>query len=100
MLSSGWFPAIWNLYADVSEHSVVRRNINRDDILAYLYGKNFGSKITWPNQKEGDGKGAYLSIEKQAVEGKDPKMEASSICVIGNVAVIGSRKGSHRMVEI
>jgi len=22
MLSFGWFPGVWNLYADVSEHSV------------------------------------------------------------------------------
>ena len=38
--------------------------------VGYLYGKKFGLKIAWVNQKEGD-KG-HIQLGKPAVQGKDP----------------------------
>jgi len=40
--------------------------------MVYLCGKRFGLKIASAIRKEGPGMG-WVWVEKQAVEGKDPK---------------------------
>jgi hypothetical protein len=60
MLSSGLFPGVWILYADVSEHCLfhLHRQVGAEwlvwEMLGYSYGKRFGSKIAYANRKEGD----------------------------------------------
>ena len=55
MLSSGWFPGVWILYADISEHSVcsifIGRYVQNDKIwemLGFWYGKSLARAKTFP----------------------------------------------------
>jgi len=57
MLSFGWFPGVWNLYADVSEHSVCSIFIGRyvrvewtslRAVLGYYTGKGLAWKWSEP----------------------------------------------------
>ena len=57
-LSSGYFPGVWVLKADVSEHcvgSIFNRwwSVSEDWLVfsPYLYGKRISWKVVWANQK-------------------------------------------------
>jgi len=71
-------------------------------LLGCLYGKRFGLKIAQANRMEWRQGGVCPSVrvEKQAVEGIDPQVVASSMCVREKRLFVRARNGSHGMVEI
>jgi hypothetical protein len=95
------------LYADVSKHSVcsifiggVSRKNNWYEIVDVFIQERVWFENS-PSQSEGGGMGrGRVRVEKQAVEGKDPQVEASSMYVREKQCCVGVRKGSHLMVEI
>jgi len=110
------FCSILILCADVSEHSVpfefyvpmfrntvcpifigsVSRKNNRVEIVGgiYIYGKGFGSKIAWANQKEGAGLNTETGCGQQG-----PQVVARG-SVRGKQRCVEARKRRHWMVEI
>ena len=95
IVSSGWFPCVWILCADVSEQSVcqifivgVRRKNNWDDVVRVLIQVKVKVwlKTDWANCKEGKGNGACL-IRETGCGGDRPQVEACSNYVGRNCPV-------------
>ena len=78
--SFGWFPGIWILYADVSEHSVcsffiggVSRKNNREEIVGVFIRVKVRLKNSLSQSDGGTTGRGRVWVEEQAVEGKDHK---------------------------
>jgi hypothetical protein len=96
ILSFGWFPGIWVLYADVSEHSVcsffiggVSRKNNREEIVGVFIRVKVWLKNSLSQSAGGTTGRGRVWVEKQAVAGKDHKWRPVVRMWWRNVAVSG-----------